>query len=323
MTARVQQGPESALRLLVTGARGFVGTALCRHLLREQMDFRGATRQPQQAWEVPCGELAADTDWRPLLAGRNCVIHLAARVHVMREAASDPLAEYRRVNVEGSLQLARQALECGVKRFVFVSTIKVNGEATHGRAFRASDLPAPTDPYGMSKLEAEDGLRRLSAEGGLELVVLRPPLVYGPGVGGNFRTLTRAIERGLPLPLGCANNRRSLLAVDNLVDLLLTCARHSAAPGQTFLASDDCDLSTAELVRQLAHAMGRSPRLLPVPASLVQWAATMLGKPEAARRLFEDLAVDISATRQLLQWSPPCATGDALRKMLVQDHYNR
>jgi len=249
------------------------------------------------------------------LDGIDTIIHCAARVHVMSEQALDPFLEFRKVNVHATLSLARQAAAAGVRRFIFISSIKVNGETTvAGGSFYPSDVPAPEDPYAISKLEAERGLMQLAHETGMEVVVIRPPMVYGPGVKGNFASLIKLIAKGLPLPLGAIHNKRSLVAIDNLVDLIIRCIDHPAAANQVFLAGDGEDLSTAELVSSVAEAMGRSVRLIPVPVSLLSLAATLLGKQEVARRLLGSLQVDISKTREVLGWEPPVSVKEGLRR---------
>jgi nucleoside-diphosphate-sugar epimerase len=305
--------------VLVTGASGFVGRALVERLLADGVPtlaaVRGAAVLPAGARQVPAPNLGPDADWRAALDGVACVVHLAARVHVMRDGAADPLAEYRRVNVDGTLALARQAAAAGVRRLVFVSSIKVNGEdSAPGRPFMADDLPAPADPYGISKYEAEQALWVLAAQTGLQVVVVRPVLVYGPGVKANFRSLLGWLARGLPLPLGAIHNRRSLVALDNLVDLLTTCVDHPAAAGQVFLASDGEDLSTTELLRRLGEALGRPARLLPLPAPWLAGAARLLGRGAVAQRLCGSLQVDIGKASDLLGWTPPVTVDEALQK---------
>jgi nucleoside-diphosphate-sugar epimerase len=278
--------------------------------------------------QVTTGDISAQTDWKQALVGVDVLVHLAARVHVMRDAAADPLAEFRRVNVQGTLNLAWQAAAAGVKRFVFLSSVKVNGEATSAphpsprpegarERFREDDEPAPQDPYGISKMEAEAGLRDLAAQTGMEVVIIRPPLVYGPGVKANFAALMRAVQRGWPLPLGAVHNQRSLVALDNLVDFIVTCLSHPQAANQTFLVSDGHDLSTTELVRGLAHAAGVSARLLPVPVWALQAGAALLGKGDAVQRLCGNLQVDISKARSLLGWLPPVSVDEGLRRAMA------
>jgi UDP-glucose 4-epimerase len=250
-----------------------------------------------------------------MLVGITTVVHLAARVHVMRDTEAYPLAAFRVVNVVETLSLARQAAAAGVRRFVFISSVKVNGETTQpGHPFTADDAPAPLDPYGISKMEAEQGLRQIAAETGMEVVIIRPPLVYGPGVKANFSAMMRWLQRGVPLPLGAIDNQRSLVALDNLVDLIITCISHPAAANQTFLVSDGEDVSTSELLRRMGRAMGRPARLLPVPAGLLKLAATLAGRRDMAQRLCGSLQVDIEKTRQLLGWSPPLTLDQGLKK---------
>lgn len=261
------------------------------------------------------GELNASADWSGLLEGVDAVVHTAARVHVLNEVAADPLAAFRRVNVEGTTQLARQAVAAGVKRFVFVSSIKVNGESTSlGHSFRADDNPLPSDPYGISKLEAEGALREISADSGMELVIVRPPLVYGPGVKANFAAMMKWLGRGVPMPLGAIENRRSLVALDNLVDLLVRCVQHPAAGGQIFLVSDGEDVSTTQLLREMGSALGCKARLIPLPAAWLEWGASLIGKREVARRLCGSLQVDIEKTRTMLQWQPPISLAEGLKR---------
>ncbi|MDP2035595.1 MAG: SDR family oxidoreductase [Polaromonas sp.] len=317
-------------RVLVTGASGFLGRRLTATLAASGRDPRAAVRTaaPAPAFAagleaVTVGELDAATDWRAALAGVDSVVHLAARVHVMQDTVADPLAEFRRVNVAGTLNLARQAALAGVRRLVFVSSVKVNGEGTApGRPYTADDVPAPQDAYGVSKHEAELGLQDIAKATGLEVTIIRPVLVYGPGVGANFLAMMRWLYRGVPLPLGAIDNRRSLLAVDNLVDLLLTCLDHPGAANQVFLASDGEDVSTTVLLRRTAQALGKPARLLPVPVPVLGLAARLLGKQDFAQRLCGSLQVDIGKTRDLLGWTPPLslqaalalAAGDFLRR---------
>lgn len=300
--------------LLVTGANGFVGSAVLARLVRERHAARGSVRErsgmhPQ--W-VAGPELGPDADWRALLAGTEVVIHTASRVHMMQEDPRTAHAAHTRTNTQGTLALADQAAAAGVRRFIFISTIKVMGEQTQ-TPLRASMPPSAHGPYAASKLAAERGLEAVCRDRGMEWVIIRPPLVYGPGVGGNFASLMRWIERGLPLPLGAIHNRRSLVARDNLVDLIVTCIDHPAAANQTFLVSDDEDLSTTELIRRLASAMSRPSRLIPVPAPLLTGIATLLGRRQQIERLCTSLQVDIEATKQRLGWVPPVSVDSGLR----------
>ncbi|ODU50292.1 MAG: NAD-dependent dehydratase [Thiobacillus sp. SCN 63-374] len=299
------------MKVLITGASGFVGRELCVTLSRSGHSVRGALRQiegtgvlPEGVELVVVGHINAETDWEAALAGCDFVVHLAARVHVMDDKASDPLAEFREVNTEATLNLARQASQAGVKRFIFISTIKVNGEGRDA-AYRETDVPAPEDAYAISKWEAEQGLQRIARETGLEVVILRPPLVYGLGVKANFLWLMRTVERGWPLPLGAIRNRRSLLYLGNFVDAIRLCVEHPAAAGQTFLLDDGQAVSTPELIRAVARAMGRPARLLAVPVGVLAFMGALLGKRAAVARLTGSLHVDSSAIRSRLGWVPP------------------
>lgn len=306
------------MNILLTGATGFLGSRLIS-TLKSSPEFKitATARRPLETPDisvVEVSDLSADTDWTSALSDQQVVIHTAARAHIMKDEVADPLAEYRRVNVDGTLSLARQAVAAGVKRFIFISSIKVNGEKTFGQPFFADDMPAPGDAYGLSKYEAEQALQQLAAETGLEVVIIRPPLVYGPGVKGNFASMIKLVEKSLPLPLGAIYNRRSLVAVDNLVDLIITCIEHPAAANQIFLAGDGQDLSTTELLRGVARAMGKPARLVPVPACLLKLVATVLGKKAMADRLLWSLQVDISKTQQRLGWQPPVSVQDGLKR---------
>lgn len=303
--------------ILVTGASGFVGTALCAELERRSITCTAAVRKASNPAQLAVGELSATTDWSQALAGCDAVIHLAARVHVMNDTSDDPLAAFRAVNVAASVRLARQAAQHGVKRFVFVSSVKVNGEATGTRPFTAFDAGAPQDPYGQSKLEAELALKEVALATGLELVIVRPPLVYGPGVRANFMRLMQLAKIGLPLPLGAIHNQRSMVALDNLADLLILCCRHPAAPGQTFMVSDDHDVSIGELLRMLASGMGRRTWLMPLPAGLIQRCAALLGKKAVADRLLGSLQVDIAHTKTTLGWKPVLDIQESINKTVA------
>ena len=309
------------MRILLTGASGFVGRILLQQLtLNAENEIRAAMRSKifdlQAATDiVVVGDIDADTKWQTALAGVDVVIHCAARVHIMNDQSVDPLMDFRKTNVEGSLNLARQAAAVGVQRFVYVSSVKVNGEQTPvGRPFTEEVVPAPADPYGRSKMEAEHGLLALARDTGLEVIVIRPPLVYGPGVKANFLRLIKAVQKGLPLPMGLVRNKRSLVAIDNLVDLIVTCIDHPAAAGQTFLVSDGEDLSTPELVRKLARAMGKKARLLPVPPVLLRIGGRMIGKGGEVERLIGSLQVDISHTCETLGWHPPVSVDEGIRR---------
>ena len=306
-------------RALITGATGFVGRAVVDRLVGDGVPVTAAVRRPPTAEsgirEVRVADLGPATDWSSALDGCDVVVHCAARVHVMQDAVGDPLAAYRAANVEGSVALAEQAAAANVRRFIFISSIKVNGEGSAlGRPYRAIDRPAPVDPYGISKLEAEQALQALASTSALELVIIRPPLVYGPGVKANFLSMARWIARGVPMPFGGMNgNRRSFVALANLVDLIVTCLKHPDAAGQVFLVSDGEDLSTRELLRRTARALGVSSRLLPVPSSILALGASALGRRDLWQRLGGTLQVDITPTRERLGWAPPVTVDAGLR----------
>jgi nucleoside-diphosphate-sugar epimerase len=307
--------------ILLTGATGFVGSALMRRLTRNgETDVLAAVRRvesriPDSVRCVEVGDILPDTEWRHALPAVKVVIHTAARVHVMKDTAVDPLAEYRRINVDGTLNLARQAAEMGVSRFIFISSIKVNGESTCAeRPFRADDAPGPSDAYGVSKMEAEHGLREIANRTAMEVVIIRPPLVYGPGVKANFRSMMHWLRKGVPLPLGAVNNQRSFVALDNLVDLIARCIDHPAAANETFLVSDGEDLSTSQLLRRLGDALGRHARLLRVAPPLLKLFARLAGRPDIASRLCDSLQVDITKTTTKLGWRPPVTVDQGLRK---------
>lgn len=296
--------------ILLTGSTGFVGSALLSEL-KKFPDFRviSAVRSavsPASDDVVVVGNIDGTTDYSSALNGVDVVVHSAARAHIMRYEVADPLAEYRTVNVEGTLNLAKQAVAAGVKRFVYISSIKVNGESTTGlQAFTESDSAKPEDPYGVSKHEAEEGLRLLAEETGLEVVIIRPPLVYGPGVKANFLSLLKLSATALPLPFGSLKNKRSMVYVGNLVSFIILCIQHPAAANQTFLVSDGEDVSLRNLVTYIRLCLGRSPRLLPVPVGLFKLAGALTGKRGMVDRLVGDLQVDSSKARTLLEWVPP------------------
>ena len=319
------------MKLLVTGATGFVGKALITSLAPDsQYVLRACARRtsnqfPENVGVATIADLTANTDWTAALSGSDTVVHAAARVHVMDDKSADPLAEFRRVNVDGTLRLAQQAVDAGVRRFVFISSIKVNGEGTlPGKPYTADDTPQPADPYGVSKHEAEQGLLALAQKSGLEVVIIRPVLVYGPGVKANFLSMMHWLDKGIPLPLGAIkNNRRSMVALDNLVDLITVCMHHPAAVNQVFLVSDGEDLSTTALLQRTAKALQRPARLLPVPAALLTAAAGLMGKSNVAQRLCGSLQVDIAKTRELLQWRPPASVDASLKKTAAALRVNR
>lgn len=308
------------MTVLLTGASGFVGKAVLAAGKQRGLQIRSVYRSIGSAQgqldTVQVSALDGTADWSRALQGVDVVIHTAARAHVMREELLDPLAEYRRVNVEGTLNLALQAAAAGVRRFVFISSIKVNGEATaQGRLFTADDPPAPEDAYGLSKAEAEAKLKQVARETGMEVTIIRPPLIYGPGVKGNFVSLINWVGRGLPLPLGAVtHNRRSLVGLDNLVDLILVCVDHPKAANQIFLVSDGEDLSTTELLKRIGEAVKQPARLLWVPAGAISFMAGLVGKEVISQRLLGSLQVDIHKTCDLLNWKPSVAVDEGLRR---------
>jgi nucleoside-diphosphate-sugar epimerase len=313
--------------ILVTGAGGFIGRALCDALATAGRPLRRVARARDATLPdaVAVGDIGPATDWRAALEGARCVVHLAARTHVMRESAADPLAEYRRANVEATARLAREAAAAGVRRLVFMSSIKVNGESTT-RPYTEADPPRPEDAYGVSKWETEQALAVIAAATGLEVVVLRPPLVYGPGVKGNFLRLMRLIARGVPLPLASVANRRSLIYVGNLADAVVAAIDAPGAAGRTLLAADAEDLSTPDLVRAIAHSLGTRARLLPCPPALLNLGAALVGRRAVAARLTGSLQVDASALRRELGWRPRAALAQGLEetaRWFREEHGNR
>jgi nucleoside-diphosphate-sugar epimerase len=296
--------------LAVTGANGFVGRALCAEAVQRGMVVRGITRSPCDlpagVENVSVGNVDGETNWNQALTGCDVIVHLAARVHIMHDKSKDPLAEFRRVNTQGTVRLAQAAVAAGVRRLVNVSSIGVNGPSTRGNLeFTDQDPPDPHNPYSVSKWEAEQALRQVQSQGVLEVVTVRPPLIYGPGVGGNFLRLLRAVHRGIPLPLGATKNFRDLLYVGNLVDFLIVCACHPAANGHTYLISDGTPVSTHALLRGLARALGVPSRLFPVPPFLLQLVGNMTGSTAEFERLLSSLRVDSSKVCRELNWYPP------------------
>lgn len=305
------------MKVLVTGATGFVGSALLASLAATRYEMVPAVRsQSNLPHEVVIGNIDSSTRWAIALTDCDVVIHLAARVHVMHDAAHNPLALYRQTNTDGTLNLARQAAQAGVKRFVFISTIKVNGEGRDA-PYCETDVPAPEDAYAISKWEAEQGLADIAQQTGLEVVILRPPLVYGSGVGANFLRLMQTVKRGWPLPLGAIHNRRSLLYLGNFTDAIRLCIEHPAAAGQTFLLDDGQAISTPELIHAVANAMGQLTHLLAVPVGVLKLAGALLGKRVAVARLTGSLFVDGSTIRSRLGWVPPYTMQQGLDATVV------
>jgi len=302
--------------VLVTGATGFVGRHLCERLLRDGYDVRKAVRRLHEGGrEYLVGEINSRTDWIAVLAGVDTVYHLAARVHVGCEKSAEALEASREVNLHGTVRLARSCAAAGVSRFVFASTVKVNGEQTAMEPFSERDMPAPQDAYSIAKMEAESALKEISNETGLEVVIIRPPLVYGAGVGANFMRLVRLIDRRIPLPFALVDNRRSLVYVGNLVDAMICCGTHSLASGEIFMVSDGEDISTAELIRRIAAALGVRARLWPCPAYLLRIGAHLAGMSSEVERLLGSLAVDSSKIGRQLDWHPPYSMAQGLAEV--------
>jgi nucleoside-diphosphate-sugar epimerase len=316
------------MKVLLTGGTGFLGGVVLGRLVADGFLPTAVVRRELQPEYRMVQELVKfgfedDVDWSGLVEGQEVIIHCAARAHIranITKRAHEDLANYRRVNVDATLNLARQAAHAGVKRFIFVSSIGVNG-ASSTRPFTFGDMPGPVEPYAQSKWEAEQGLWRVQRETGIEVVIIRPPLIYGPGAPGNFGTLLRWVQMGIPLPLGAVKNKRSLVGVDNLVDLIIRCIDRPAAANQVFLAGDGEDLSTTQLLRGVAKAMGKPARLIPVPAGMLQFGATLIGKKAMAQRLLGSLQIDISKTCELLEWKPPYSVEEGLRRCFERfDH---
>jgi nucleoside-diphosphate-sugar epimerase len=303
-------------KILVTGANGFVGKAVAHELLAQGFQVLCAARKPfvlESATSIRISSLEA-VDWSPYLDGIDCIIHVAARAHFFNNAGHDPYQEYHKVNVLGTLNLAQQAAQQGIRRFIFISSIAVNGNQS-SKPFLETDQPNPKQPYAISKFEAEQALISLSKKTGLEIVIIRPPLVYGPDAPGNFRSLLRGVLSNIPLPLGAVYNKRSLVAIDNLVSFILHCINHPKAANEIFLISDGEDVSTTELITKTALAFGKTPRLIPVPVGLMQFAAKLLGKGEVSRRLFGSLQIDNTKAREYLGWQPIISMDGQLQKI--------
>jgi len=299
------------MKLLLTGANGFVGSALCQRFLTEKNTVVAPTRS---SISLPNHELLQaakitglqdDIDWTEYLDNIEVVIHLASRVHVMNEISENPTAEFRKINVDATLNLARQAASNGVSRFIYISSIKVNGEETFpNQPFKADDIPSPVDSYGVSKFEAEMGLLKITKNTEMEIVIIRPPLVYGPGVKANFQKIMSLLSKGIPLPFGSINNKRSLVSLDNLVDFIVHCTSHPRAANQIFLVSDGKDLSMTELLKLLGKHIGASVRLVPIPVYIVKLFLKLIGKENISLRVCGWLQVDITKNRDLLGWEP-------------------
>ncbi|MBI4965389.1 MAG: NAD-dependent epimerase/dehydratase family protein [Desulfomonile tiedjei] len=306
-------------RILVTGATGFIGSQLCRVLGNAGYEVVGAVRdsrsnQTSCSRLVRIGDVGPDTDWSEALKEVSAVVHLAGHAHRMEEPPGQSAGIHERVNTQGTLKLASQALDAGVRRLVFMSTVKVNGETSGDRQFSEADDPHPVGPYATSKWRAEDGLKEIAAKSRLEIVVIRPPLVYGPGVRANFLALLRAVDRGVPLPLACIENKRSLVGVRNLAHMVECCVSHPGAAGNVFFVSDETDISTPELIRAIARVLDRPARLIPVPLWLVRGALGLVGKSESLKRLALSLTVSTATAREVLQWTPRYSLSDELNR---------
>lgn len=310
-------------RVLVTGASGFVGRALVAALHSAGIAVTAALRAPRDAVDgvrdVVVGEIDTDTNWREALAGADVVVHLAARVHQKRDTSSEPLRQFRAVNRDATASLAEQAATAGIARLVFVSSVKVHGDATlPGKPYTETDVPSPVDPYGVSKLEGEDAVRRVTSRASMDHVIIRPPLVYGPGVRANFLSMTRWLARGVPLPLGAiVDNRRSLVALDNLVSFIAGVLTHPLASNETYLVSDGDDVSTTELLRRTARALGVAPRLLHVSPRILLAGASAIGQRDVARRLCGSLQVDSNKARRSLGWTPAITLDEGLKRTVA------
>lgn len=306
--------------ILLTGATGFVGQRLLSMLKENGHHCRAAVRRPSStvdvfAESVVVGDIDAHTDWGKAVAGMDVVVHLAARVHIMHDQADNPLVEFRKINLDGTRSLAQAAARAGVKRLVYISSIKVNGEASKGRPFTPQDTPSPSDPYAIAKWEAEQALQEISRQTGLEVVIVRPTLVYGPGVKANFFNLIKLVRKRIPLPLAGINNRRTLVSLDNLANLLMTCCEHPAAAGHVFLAGDDETVSTAELIARIARAFGQRPPLFYFPPGLLAWAARLLGRQAVWLRLSGSLEVDNSDAKSVMGWQPVSSMDEELERI--------
>ncbi len=307
-------------KVLVTGAGGFIGRNLCPMLEERGWYVRRVVRRPLDVDAVQIKNISPDTDWSEALKGMDAVVHLAARVHVLREQASEPRELFRQVNVDATRHLAEQAAQAGVKRFVFISTIGVHGVKTQGKGFRESDAPHPLNDYALSKLQAEDALRKVARDTGLEVVTIRPPLVYGPGVKANFLMLLKVVCKGFPLPFGSIRNQRDMVYVGNLSDAIALCLTHPAAAGQTFLVDDGDTVSTPDLIRRIARAMDKKPRLFPFPVVVLQLGGHLLGKCDRVNRLVSSLEVDSTCIRKTLSWTPPFTFDEGLAATVESYH---
>lgn len=301
------------MKYLVTGANGFLGKHICQYLESQNIDHRAVTRSGHGN-QFSTGDLTQFTNWKDLFNDVTVVIHAAAKAHDMSQASG--LNEvYQAVNFDLTVKLAENAKLHGVKKFIFISTIKVNGENTVDHPFQADDSPNPIDPYGISKFQAEQALLKMNEPGRFDVTIIRPCLIYGTGVKANFKSLVQLVKKGLPLPFGLVNNKRSIVSVDNLIDLIMTCTRKPQATGQIFLVSDGDDLSLPGLIQKIAKAQGQKIMMLPIPLSIIRFGLFLLGKKDLGQRLFSNLHVDITKNKTVLDWKPPFTTEQSLAKM--------
>ena len=317
-------------RILVTGANGFVGRQLCRSLSQKGFLVKAAVRQTaiapaEEMQYIPVGDIGPDTDWTEALHGVHLVVHLAGRAHIRRDSSANSMAEYERINTLGTIRLAQMAAAAHVKRFLFLSSVKVNGEETHDQPFAETDRPAPLDFYAVSKWKAEEALLHLHRQGKLSVVIIRPPLVYGPGVRANFLQLIRLVDFGLPLPLGKIKNKRSLVGLRNLIEFIMVCLHDPSAAGEIFLVSDQEDLSTADLVQRIGGFLGRSTYLIPIPYQFMSIIAHIMGKKEAFYKLCHSLQVNVEKSRNVLHWNPPFSVNEELEQTIewYKNEYKR
>lgn len=294
------------MKIFITGSNGFVGKTLVPYLKKHNHEVVAATRDLY-------GDFSNQENWEKFLQNVDVIIHLAARVHIMNDHSINPDLEFQKMNVEGTLRLALAAKSVGVKRFIFLSSIKVNGEATTRAPFKAQDVPKPEDAYGRSKYNAEIELMKLHIPGVFEVVIIRPPLIYGPGVKANFQNLMNVVSRDIPLPFALVNNKRSLVSVLNLSDFILTCCLHPKASGEIFLVKDQFDYSLKSMIEEIAKSMNKTPHLLPVPISLMKLGLKILGRESLADRLLGNLQLDISKNKELLNWEPSYSFQDTFK----------
>ena len=305
--------------VLLTGATGFIGKALTHYLKSDDSYSLVTVSRSNENIRTPdvksyiIHDISPETEWSDFLQDVDVIIHTAARAHIIKENSDDPLTEFRKTNCQGTLKLAEKAAQIGIKRFIFISSVGVHGDQSL-RPFTEKDPLSPLEPYAISKLEAEKGLFEIADKSEMEVVIIRPPLVYGPNAPGNFRLLVNWVSKNVPLPLGSVHNKRSFIGLDNLTDFIITCIEHPAAANETFLVSDDEDMSTTELLQRMGSALGKSARLIPVPPLLLQTGAGLFGKRKMARRLLGSLQVDISKAKELLGWRPPVSVDEGLRR---------